>query len=93
MKLKYRELKTCSKICRMPVRLVVRLRCSVDYDESRNERKNDPNQATNEIFLCQTPKIKYFNAYINFWMSRSIQNVRYARKCKLMHFLTLLVPE
>ncbi|MFS7997020.1 hypothetical protein Hanom_Chr12g01136801 [Helianthus anomalus] len=56
MKLKYRELKTCSKICWMLVRLVVRLRCSVNYDGSRNEHKNDPNQATNGIFLCQTLK-------------------------------------
>ncbi|MFS8023975.1 hypothetical protein Hanom_Chr16g01457851 [Helianthus anomalus] len=56
MKLKYRELKTCSKICWMSVRLVVRLRCSVNYDGNRNERKNDPNQATNGIFLCQTLK-------------------------------------
>ncbi|KAJ0615189.1 hypothetical protein HanIR_Chr02g0071191 [Helianthus annuus] len=56
MKLKYRELKTCSKTSRMSVRLVVRLRFSLNYDGSRNERKNDSNQATNGIFLCQTLK-------------------------------------
>ena len=28
-------------------------------------------------FLVPNTKIKYFNAYINFWMSAYIQNVRY----------------
>ena len=75
----------------MSVRVVVRSRYSVNYDEMRTDAKNDPNYATNGILAFT--KTKYFNGYKNFWMSGCIQNVRYARKCKLMHFLTLLVPE
>ncbi|MFS7974476.1 hypothetical protein Hanom_Chr09g00869241 [Helianthus anomalus] len=56
MKLKYRELETCSKICRMSVRLVVRSRCSANYDETRTYAKNDPNYATNGILPSQTLK-------------------------------------
>ncbi|MFS7981166.1 hypothetical protein Hanom_Chr10g00947811 [Helianthus anomalus] len=44
----------CSKICRMLVRLAVRSRCSVNYDGMRISAKNDPNDATNGYFLCQT---------------------------------------
>ncbi|KAJ0442374.1 hypothetical protein HanIR_Chr16g0808491 [Helianthus annuus] len=46
MNLKYRGLEICSKICRMSFRLAVRLRCLVNYDGSRNGRKNGPNCAT-----------------------------------------------
>ncbi|MFS7994583.1 hypothetical protein Hanom_Chr12g01107741 [Helianthus anomalus] len=56
MKLKYRELKTCSKISRMSVRLVVRSRCLLNYDGMRISAKNDPNCATNGFFSCQTLK-------------------------------------
>ncbi|MFS7955630.1 hypothetical protein Hanom_Chr07g00644871 [Helianthus anomalus] len=56
MKLKYRENEMCSKISRMSVRLVVRLRCSVNYDETRTDAKNDPNYATNGILSCQSLK-------------------------------------
>ncbi|MFS7920939.1 hypothetical protein Hanom_Chr03g00230761 [Helianthus anomalus] len=56
MILKYRELKICSKTSRMSVRLAVRLRYSVNYDGSRNERKNDPNYATNGTLSCQSLK-------------------------------------
>ncbi|KAJ0834481.1 hypothetical protein HanRHA438_Chr16g0744091 [Helianthus annuus] len=56
MKLKYRELKMCSKISWMSARLVVRLRCSVNYDGSRNGCKNDPNLATNGFLSCQSLK-------------------------------------
>ncbi|KAJ0556576.1 hypothetical protein HanIR_Chr07g0315431 [Helianthus annuus] len=54
--LKYREHKRCSKICRTLVRLAVRLRCSVNYDGSRNGGKNDPNYATNGFLTSQSPK-------------------------------------
>ncbi|MFS7954588.1 hypothetical protein Hanom_Chr07g00632291 [Helianthus anomalus] len=56
MKLKYRELKICSKISRELVRLAVRLRCSVNYDGMRISAKNDPNGVTNGFFLYQTLK-------------------------------------
>ncbi|MFS7945269.1 hypothetical protein Hanom_Chr06g00522181 [Helianthus anomalus] len=56
MKLKYRKLKICLKQCRMSVRLVVRLCCSVNYDETRTDAKNDPNYATNGILSCQSLK-------------------------------------
>ncbi|MFS7929581.1 hypothetical protein Hanom_Chr04g00334181 [Helianthus anomalus] len=56
MKLKHRGLKTCSKTSRMSVRLAVRLRCSANYDGNRNERKNNPNYATNGIFVCRSLK-------------------------------------
>ncbi|MFS7901411.1 hypothetical protein Hanom_Chr00s208944g01840001 [Helianthus anomalus] len=52
MMLKYMELKICSKICRMSVRLAVQLHCSVSYDETRTDAKNDPNFATNGILSC-----------------------------------------
>ncbi|KAJ0533006.1 hypothetical protein HanIR_Chr09g0403411 [Helianthus annuus] len=45
---------TCSKICRMLVRLAVRSRCSVNYDGMRISAKNDPNCATKGFFSCQT---------------------------------------
>ncbi|MFS7911609.1 hypothetical protein Hanom_Chr02g00120161 [Helianthus anomalus] len=54
MKLKYRELKMCSKISRMSVRLAVRSRCSVNYDGMRISAKDDPNCATNGFFSCHT---------------------------------------
>ncbi|KAJ0577566.1 hypothetical protein HanIR_Chr05g0237451 [Helianthus annuus] len=37
MKLKYRGLKTCSKTSRMSVRLVVRSRCSINYDGTQTD--------------------------------------------------------
>ncbi|MFS8010129.1 hypothetical protein Hanom_Chr14g01293371 [Helianthus anomalus] len=56
MKLKYRELKIYLKICRMSVRLVIWLRYSVNYDETRTGAKKDPNYATNGILSCQSLK-------------------------------------
>ncbi|KAJ0752210.1 hypothetical protein HanPI659440_Chr09g0321711 [Helianthus annuus] len=53
---KHREHETCSKICRMSVRLVVRSRCSANYDETRTDAKNEPNYATNGILSCHTLK-------------------------------------
>ncbi|MFS7977952.1 hypothetical protein Hanom_Chr10g00910001 [Helianthus anomalus] len=44
---KHKGHETCSKISRMSVRLVVRSRCSVNYDETGTIAKNDPNYATN----------------------------------------------
>ncbi|KAJ0826675.1 hypothetical protein HanRHA438_Chr17g0816941 [Helianthus annuus] len=54
MMLKHCGHETCSKICRMSVRLVVRSRCSLNYDGMRISAKNDPNDATNGFFSCQT---------------------------------------
>ncbi|MFS8018941.1 hypothetical protein Hanom_Chr15g01398021 [Helianthus anomalus] len=53
---KYREYEICLKLSRMSVRLVVRPRCSVNYDETRTDAKNDPNYATNKILAFQTLK-------------------------------------
>ncbi|MFS7988949.1 hypothetical protein Hanom_Chr11g01040981 [Helianthus anomalus] len=50
------EHETCSKICWMSVRLVVRSRCSANYDETQTYAKNDPNYAMNGILLRQTLK-------------------------------------
>ncbi|KAJ0590237.1 hypothetical protein HanIR_Chr04g0195141 [Helianthus annuus] len=52
----------------MSVRLAVQLRFSLNYDESRNGRENNPNCATNENFCIPITKIQYFNDYKNFWM-------------------------
>ncbi|MFS8027971.1 hypothetical protein Hanom_Chr16g01504991 [Helianthus anomalus] len=54
MKLKCRGLEICSKIFQMSVRLVVRSRCSLNYDGMRISAKDDPNDATNGLFSCQT---------------------------------------
>ncbi|MFS7946723.1 hypothetical protein Hanom_Chr06g00539651 [Helianthus anomalus] len=56
MKLKCRGLEKYSKIYRMSVRLVVRSRCSLNYDGMRISAKDDPNYATNGFFSCQTLK-------------------------------------
>ncbi|MFS7966490.1 hypothetical protein Hanom_Chr09g00774331 [Helianthus anomalus] len=47
---------TCSKISRMSVRLFVRSRCSVNYDETQTIAKNYPNYAMNGILSCQSLK-------------------------------------
>ncbi|MFS7972720.1 hypothetical protein Hanom_Chr09g00848081 [Helianthus anomalus] len=51
-----REHETCSKICRMSVRLVVRSRCSANYDETRTDAKNDSIDATNGILSWRSLK-------------------------------------
>ncbi|MFS7918153.1 hypothetical protein Hanom_Chr03g00197481 [Helianthus anomalus] len=53
---KHWEHETCTKICRMSVRLVVRSRCSANYDEARTDAKNEPNYATNGILSSQSLK-------------------------------------
>ncbi|KAJ0879742.1 hypothetical protein HanRHA438_Chr10g0455031 [Helianthus annuus] len=59
MKLKHRGLKTCSKISRMSVRLVVRSRCSVNYDGTQTDAKT--NQIKRRMEFCMAiTKIKIF---------------------------------
>ncbi|MFS8008126.1 hypothetical protein Hanom_Chr14g01269051 [Helianthus anomalus] len=43
---KLRRHETCSKTCRMLVRLAVRSHYASNYDETRTGAKNEPNDAT-----------------------------------------------
>ncbi|MFS7942033.1 hypothetical protein Hanom_Chr06g00483311 [Helianthus anomalus] len=56
MKLKHMEHEICLKTSRMSVRLAVRSRYSVNYDENSNGRENDPNYAMSGIFAFQSVK-------------------------------------
>ncbi|KAJ0927000.1 hypothetical protein HanRHA438_Chr04g0177761 [Helianthus annuus] len=57
------------------------------------ERTRKRSKLHDERYFCiPITKIKYFNDYKISFMSGYVQNIRYERKCKLMQFLTLLVP-
>ena len=51
------------------VRLVVRLRFSVNYDENRNERANDRNCVTNGFFAFQSLTYNILMIRKMVWMS------------------------
>ncbi|KAM0071036.1 hypothetical protein Hdeb2414_s0001g00020231 [Helianthus debilis subsp. tardiflorus] len=54
--LKHMELEICSEMLWMSVRLVVRLRCLVNYNGNRNGIENNPNCETNEVLAFQSLK-------------------------------------
>ncbi|KAF5753814.1 hypothetical protein HanXRQr2_Chr17g0784281 [Helianthus annuus] len=53
---KYRGPETCSKTCRTTVRLAVWSRYASNYDETRTDAKNEPNDATKGILSRRSLK-------------------------------------
>ena len=76
--LKHRELEICLEMSRMSVRLAVRLRFSVNYDGSCNERENDRSCVTNDIFAFLSLKYKILMITKIFGCAYMFRTMKYA---------------